>query len=217
MKFRPSSLMDSRYGALTVLALLLACASCLAAQWQSPGDLAVGKVLVAARDLPDPVFAKSVVLLVHYDKTGTLGLMLNHRTHVPISSALSSIKDAAGHSDPIFLGGPVEMGTVLALMRAPAKPDGADAVLGHTYFISTKTGLVKALQGASKPSDLRIYLGYCGWAPQQLETEVSEGRWYIFDGSDAVAFDAKPDTLWTRLIAKTEGRLALFIPALPGR
>jgi putative transcriptional regulator len=209
--------MNSRSRALAFLAFLLAGAACLAAPSQSSDDLAVGKVLVAARDLPDPVFAKSVILLVHYDKTGGLGLMVNHRTRLPISQALSQLKDAAGHSDPVFAGGPVEMNTVFALLRAPAKPDGAVTVLEHTYFISTKTTLAKALQKSSNSSDLRIYLGYCGWAPQQLETEVSEGRWYIFDGSEALAFDAKPETLWTRLIAKTEGLLAQLTLASPGR
>ena len=58
----------------------------------------MGKVLVAARGLPDPVFAQSVVLLVHYDKTGALGLMVNHRTHVPISRALSELKEASPRS-----------------------------------------------------------------------------------------------------------------------
>lgn len=209
--------MKSGFRALAqLLAFLLAGACCLTAQTKNPNDLAVGKLLVAVRGLPGPVFAKSVILLVHYDKRGALGLMVNHPTRVPISRALSELKDAAGHSDPVFVGGPVEINTAFALMRGSAKPDWADAVLGHTYLISTKAGLVKELDRTSNSSDFRIYLGYCGWAPHQLETEVSEGRWYIFDGSGALAFDAKPGTLWTRLIAKTNWRLALLTLALPG-
>lgn len=195
---------------VALLIFLLAGASCLAAQSQSPADLAVGKVLVAASGMPDPVFAQSVILLVHYDKSGSLGLMVNHRTRLPISQVLSQIKAAAKRSDPVFAGGPVEMATVFALVRTAAKPAGADPVLGQTYFISSKMGLVKALGKASKSSDFRVYLGYCGWAPQQLESEVSAGRWYIFEGTAALAFDAEPDTLWTRMIAQAEGRLALL-------
>jgi putative transcriptional regulator len=214
MELRSISFTNLRIRALAFLLFLLVGASCLPAQSQSPDDLAVGKVLVAARDLPDPVFGESVILLVHYDKTGALGLMVNHRTRIPISQALSGLKEAARHSDPVFVGGPVDLSAVFALLRAPAKPDGAGVVLGHTYFISTKPGLLRALAKSSNPSDFRVYLGYCGWAPQQLEAEVSQGRWYIFDGSEGLAFDAKPKTLWTRLIARTEGRLALL--TLPG-
>ena len=188
-------------------ALLLAGACSLAAQSKNPDDLAVGKMLVATRHGTDGMFAKSVILLVRYDKTGALGLMVNHRTTMPISQALSELKVAEGHSDPVFVGGPVELGTVFALARAVRKPDGASAVAGDIYFISSKTGLEKELSEASNPSGLRIYVGYCGWGPQQLEHEVLRGSWYIFSGSQDFAFDAKPSTLWSRLISKTERQL----------
>jgi putative transcriptional regulator len=185
-------------------ALLLASACCLAAQSESPEDLAAGKILVAPRDLPDPLFANSVILVVRYSKTGALGLRLDRRTTVPISRVLSEVKGAAGHSDPVFVGGPVELDTVSALARAPRKPEGATEVFGDIYFIANKTALEKALGGASNPSGLRIYIGYCGWGPQQLENEVNNGSWYIFSRSEDLAFDAKPDTLWSRLIGKAE-------------
>ena len=69
-------------------ALLFASACCLAAQSKNPEDLAVGKMLVATRHGTDSLFAKSVILLVRYDHTGALGLMVNRRTTIPISRAL---------------------------------------------------------------------------------------------------------------------------------
>jgi putative transcriptional regulator len=203
-------------GLLRFLFLLLAGACCLAAQSKNPADLAAGKILVTPRDSPDPVFAQSVVLLVRYNATGALGLMVNRRTTVPISRALSEVEGAAGHSDPVFVGGPVELDTVFALARTPRKPEGATVVVGDIYFISTKTALEKALGSASNPSGLRIYLGYCGWSPRQLDNEVREGRWYIFNRGEVLAFDAKPATLWTRLIGQAEERLVLRVPSGTG-
>lgn len=197
--------------------LLLAGVTCLAAQTKNPADLAPGKILVATRHGTDGLFAKSVILLVRYDRTGALGLMVNRRTKMPISRALSELKVAEGHSDPIFVGGPVELGTVFALAHAKSKPEGASTVLGDIYFISTKTGLENALEGASDPTDLRIYVGYCGWAPNQLEQEVLRGSWYIFSRSEDVAFDAKPATLWSRLISKTERQFVRLSPTPPPR
>jgi putative transcriptional regulator len=192
---------------LQFCAVLLAGACSLAAQSKNPDDLAVGKMLVATRHGTDGLFEKSVILLVRYGKTGALGLMVNHRTTMPISQALSELKVAKGLSDPIFVGGPVELGTVFALARVVRQPEGASAVAGDIYFISSKTGLEKAISEASNPSGLRIYVGYCGWGPQQLEHEVLRGSWYIFSGTQDLAFDAKPATLWSRLISKTERQL----------
>ncbi|HEV2387389.1 MAG TPA: YqgE/AlgH family protein [Candidatus Acidoferrales bacterium] len=198
-------------------ALLLAGAGCLAAQSTRPDDLAVGRILVSPRGSADPLFAESVILLVRYGETGALGLMVNRRTKVPISRALSEIEGAARHSDPVFVGGPVELGTVFALARDLRRPEGATEVIGNVYFIAPRTALEKELGGASNPNALRIYLGYCGWGPHQLEAEVRDGRWYIFNRGDALTFDAKPATLWSRLIVKTEERIARLGSGLPTR
>jgi putative transcriptional regulator len=196
---------------------LLVSACCLAAQSKRPEDLEAGKILVANPDLPDPVFAKSVILLVRYNQTGALGLMVNHQTKVPISRALAKLEGAAGHSEPVFLGGPVELDTVFALARAPHKPDGATEVFGDLYFIDRKSALEKALGGSSNPNGLRIYIGYCGWSPRQLENEVRLGSWYIFNRNAALAFDAKPETLWSRLVGRAEQQIVRLGFAVPAR
>src|ERR1700677_3003594 len=99
-------------------------------------DLAVGRLLVASRDLGDPNFAKTVILLVHYDEDkGAVGLVLNKRTDVPISRVFHDLKEASGRSDPVYIGGPVELSSVLALLKSPAKPEGADKVFGDVYLI----------------------------------------------------------------------------------
>jgi putative transcriptional regulator len=193
---------------LLFFVFLLAGARGLAAQSKNPQDLAPGRILVARRSLTDPLFVKSVILLVLYGKSGALGLMVNRQTTVPISRALSGLKAAAGQSDPVFVGGPVELDSVFALTRAPRKPGGARGVAGDIYFVETKTALEHALGHAANPGTLRIYLGYCGWAPHQLENEVLSGAWYIFNGSQDLAFDAKPATLWSRLIVRAHEHLA---------
>jgi putative transcriptional regulator len=189
---------------LQLLAILLVGVCSLAAQSKRAVDLAAGKVLVAPRGSRDPLFARSVVLLVRFDRTGALGLMLNRRTKVPISHALPKVKGATSDSHPVFVGGPVDPGTVFALARAPSKPKGTTEVFGDIYLIQTRTALEKALGEDSTASGLRIYVGYCGWGPQQLQNEVREGRWYIFSRSEDLAFDGKPASLWQRLIDKAD-------------
>jgi putative transcriptional regulator len=191
--------------------LLVVCACCLPslpAQSKRAEDLAVGKILVTPHDAPDPLFAESVIVLVQYSSAGALGLMINKRTTVPISRALEGVAGASKHSDPVFVGGPVQLDTLFALARAAVRPEGAAEVFGNIHFISTKAALEKALAGASNPGALRVYAGYCGWGPHQLENEMRLGGWYIFDRSEDLTFDANPATLWTRLEKKTPGMLA---------
>src|SRR5579863_2913683 len=96
-------------------------AGALAAQSQKPEDLAPGKILVTPRKSPDPLFAESVILLVQYDETSALGLMLNTPTNIHISEALAELKGAKKSPDFVYLGGPVEPEGVMALLRGPAK------------------------------------------------------------------------------------------------
>lgn len=178
----------------------------LAAQPARVEDLGIGKLLVTPRDAPDPSFADSVILLVRYDRGGTLGLMLNRRSKVPLSRALRDSKAASGRADPIYIGGPVDLMNVLALVRANAMPEGAPHVVGKVYLASTRAVIEKTLQ--SVPEGVRVYLGYCGWAPGQLENETSHGMWHVFPGSTDAAFDSDPDTLWSRLDARAGQNIA---------
>ena len=200
------------------LAAAVVCACLpLGAQATRVQDLGIGKLLVAPRDTRDPAFAESVILLVRYDREGTLGLMLNRRTRIPLSQALRDSKGASGRADPVYMGGPVDLESVLGLLQANMMPEGAAHVVGKVYLVSTQTSLEKALlagapekpaPGQSDPGALRVYLGYCGWGPGQLENEAGHGLWHVFPGSADVVFDSEPGSLWSRLVARAEQNIA---------
>jgi putative transcriptional regulator len=179
-----------------------------AGQSTSLDDLGVGKLLVSSRGLGDPNFAESVVLLIQYDQHGTVGLMINRRTTVPMSKVLQDVNTGKRGSDPLYVGGPVELNTVLGLLRSQKKPDDATSVFGDVYVVSSKPPLEKALAASSGPGDLRVFLGYCGWSAGQLENEVRLGGWWIFDANSGVVFDPNPDSMWSRFIGRTEMEVA---------
>jgi putative transcriptional regulator len=66
----------------------------------------------------------------------------------------------------------------------------------------------KTLQSSPGPENFRLYAGYAGWAPDQLEEEVDVGAWHIFPGDANIVFDADPDSLWMRMIKKSETEIA---------
>jgi putative transcriptional regulator len=178
------------------------------AQSMRPADLGAGKLLVASRDLPDPNFAKTVVLLVQYDEDGVVGLILNRRSKVPISRVLDEVAGAKERPDPVYAGGPVGRTEVLALVRSRRPSGDARHVFGDLFLVSSREGLEKTFASATESSVVHVYLGYSGWTAPQLEHELDLGAWYIFQGSATAVFDSDPDSLWPRLIRDTELRIA---------
>lgn len=191
-----------------MLAAGLCLPAAIPAQSMRVADLAVGKLLVAPRDSPDPNFAKTVVLLVEIGQEGTVGLILNRRTSVPVSRVFERVKGAGSRTDPVYVGGPVDLESVLALLKSSTPPGDARQVLRSVYLVATRALLEKTMASAVGPGEFHAYLGYCGWDKGQLEAEVKLKGWYIFDGDPAMVFDSDPASLWSRLIARTEQNFA---------
>jgi len=195
--------------------LLLAASLIVLAQSSDEVDkLAPGRFLVASRDLGDPNFAQAVILIVQYgDEHGAMGLIVNRRTDVPISRVLNDLKEAQSRTDPIYVGGPVELNSVLALVRSTSRLDGAKRVFGDVYMLSSKELLQKILASRTDADTFHAFLGYAGWEPGQLENEVESGAWHVVPAEAAEVFHSDPDSVWPRLIRRTETQIA----KVPGR
>jgi putative transcriptional regulator len=212
------------------LAVVGALASCICAaalsghggQYRMPEDLSTGRILLANEKLTDPNFRESVILIVQYDSDdGTLGLVLNRRSDVPLARVFPDIKGAK--TDRVYLGGPVGTTMAQALLRLPGKTDRASHVAGDVYATGSKELIEKSVASHAEPSKFRLYLGYAGWAPGQLEAELKAGAWSVINGGPSIVFDEHPDSLWPRLIreshmqiAKLTGRVS-FARAISGK
>ncbi|HLK48668.1 MAG TPA: YqgE/AlgH family protein [Bryobacteraceae bacterium] len=183
----------------------------LPAQSTRAADLATGKVLVMQQNSADPNFAESVILLIHYDKDGVLGLRLNQPSAVPLSR-LKDLQGARNRPDRVYVGGPVELETVTALVRSPNAPPDAMHVAPDLYAVQTLRGIEAALNETKNENGLRVYLGYSGWVMPQLQNEVNFGSWFIFEHGERYVFDREPRTLWKRLLDRTGAQFA-FAPA----
>lgn len=159
--------------------------------------LAPGVILVADKDLQDPNFAKTVVVIADYSDEGTLGLVINRRTDVSLSEVLDKWKEASGVKDPIFVGGPVGRTGMFALIRSKTLPQGAKHVLDDIHLVIDRAALAPHLSDG--PARVRVYAGYTGWGPDQLESEIADGGWHVMRADPKTVFDEDPDTLWVRL------------------
>jgi putative AlgH/UPF0301 family transcriptional regulator len=170
-------------------------------------------LLVASRDLGDPNFAHTVVLLIHYDAQGVVGLVLNRRTDIPLSRALDGVKAAKDRSDRVFLGGPVETPALFALLQSKTKLEGAEQIFSGVYLISAKPLFEQTISARPDPKVFHVYMGYAGWTREQLQMEVQLGAWYIFPSDASTVFNSDPDSLWFQMIRKTELKFTKSEPA----
>jgi putative transcriptional regulator len=177
-------------------------------------DPAEGRLLVATTVIDEPTFFRTVVLLLeHDDAVGTLGVVLNRPTDLPVGDAVPGWQDEVCAPGVLFTGGPVAEGSALAL--ATRRPD-LDEVPGLTGLFADLAMVDLAVEAARlRPSirDLRIYSGYAGWGPGQLRGELRSGAWWVFESVPADWFNSTPDRLWPEVLRRQGGRWRLWANA----
>ena len=177
-------------------------------------DPKAGRLLVATPMLGDPNFKRTVVLIVeHEDVQGTLGIVLNRPSAIGVGQVLEQWTELTTEPSVVFRGGPVAPNSALALALIPGKDepvgwralDGAPALarLGLLDLDTPPRLLAPAI------TSLRVYAGYAGWSPGQLEGEIEEGAWYVLPGEPTDAFLAEPERLWQEVLRRQGGEFAI--------
>ncbi len=203
-----------------IAALLAAAMACLAGPVGAAGaerraaptaDLAAGRLLVASRDLVDPNFRETVVLLLRHGPEGALGLIVNRPTELPLADLLPGLEGIEGRGDAVWEGGPVLRTAFLFLVRRAGgvrPPPELERVLGETSFGTREEDLGQLLAVGVAEKDLRVYAGHAGWAPGQLEGEIFTGGWSVVPATEELVFSPDPGRLWLDLQLAGEDRVA---------
>jgi putative transcriptional regulator len=186
-------------------ALLLALVGLLAPAWADAQQAlpANGLFLVAKPSLQDPNFARTVVLVTQTEDASTVGVVINRPTTLKLSQFLSEELPTGNYREPIFWGGPVMQQVLVALLRSAAAPAApAFHVLKDVYLTMHPDNIEKLLGDAG--ARYRIYAGFAGWAPRQLESEFMRDGWYILPADEATVFRDKPEDLWEELVERAK-------------
>ena len=172
-----------------------------------------GQLLVAGPTLLDPNFHRTVVLIVeHEDSGGAMGLILNRRSPIPAEQAIPELGDALEPDDRLWMGGPVQTTSVVVL--ADFEGSELDSMVVHRPLgLVLPDSDLEEVGGAVRRA--RAFLGYAGWAPGQLESELERGDWIIADFSPADAFTEEPDGLWAEVLGRKGGQYALLATMPP--
>jgi putative transcriptional regulator len=133
---------------------------------------AKGKLLVATELVRGDLFAQTVVLLLHYDENGAMGIVVNRPTEVEPEELLADVDAISAYSGTLYWGGPVQMNSLRALLRTDTPPRGAEAIVDSVHLVRIDDTL------KDKPADLaslRLFIGYAGWSAGQLDHEMARG------------------------------------------
>ncbi len=153
-------------------------------------------LLVARAELPDPNFADSVVLVMNHLADGPVGVIVNRPMPMVVAELFPDVKRFAQLRDKVYFGGPVDFGTVWFLFRAARPPAHAVQAFDGVY-LSGDRDLLLSLLGRDKPMEgLRIFIGHSGWAPGQLEGEISRGDWALRPAESDEVFNPKEEHPW---------------------
>jgi putative transcriptional regulator len=178
-------------------------------------DPAAGRLLVASPTLLDPNFVRTVVLLLDHDEEGTLGVVLNRPTTVPVASVLPGWADTVDDPPVLFDGGPVSGDSALAVACVPEAggedPVGFRRLFGPTGMVDLDTPLEVLAPAMTR---MRIFAGYAGWGGGQLDAELAEGSWYVVQAETADIFAESPADLWSHVLRRQRGPLA-WVATMP--
>jgi putative transcriptional regulator len=168
-----------------------------------------GRLLVAAPQIEEETFRRSVVLLLHHDEEGAQGVILNRPLEADIDAVLPGWKSVASTPKTVFQGGPVELNSAIGLVTVPGdepEPLGIKHLFGGLGLVDLDAppNLV-----APEVAGMRIFAGYAGWSGGQLEHEILRGDWYVVDSESRDAFSVAPERLWSDVLLRQKDSLKL--------
>lgn len=172
-------------------------------------DSHAGRLLVAAPALDDPNFERTVIFVLDHDEEGALGLVLNRASEVLVRDMVDRWTDLVADPPVIFGGGPVQPDAIVALGRSTVRvgPDGGALLDDQVRLVDL--GADPALE-AAELDRVRVFAGYAGWGPDQLEDEIVQGAWFPLDAQPEDVFTDDPDGLWHRVLGRQQDALRLL-------
>ena len=176
-------------------------------QFATVPDSLKGHLLIASPKLRDPNFFRSVVLLVQHDERGSLGLVLNRPMELTIREAWKQLSEMPCQVEGnLHKGGPCE-GVLMALHTDLEASDVE--VFDGVHFSTTKDAIEHLVSHTG--GSVRLFVGYAGWSPGQLENELTEGAWLTTPATTQYVFDASQGSWELLLRAIGRANLTQFI------
>lgn len=165
-----------------------------------------GRLLVANPNLPDPNFARTVVLMLEHGEEGAVGVVLNRPSQTPVEELIEPLGVLAAPPGLVHIGGPVSPSSAIcvALPNAGYQPlpdDGLVALFDGLVIVDLESDLGDL---KDRVAQVRLFAGYAGWGPGQVEDEIDAGGWYVVPSMPADSLSPDAESLW-RIVLRRQG------------
>lgn len=168
-------------------------------------------VLVARPELADPNFREAVVLVTHSPRGDTIGVVLNRPTAQRLADVAPEFPRADAYAPPLYRGGPVLPQVIVALFRSPTPPGAAAFQVARDVYLSLDPKIIDSLL-ENRESRYRLFAGFSGWAPGQLEAEIEQESWTVLPAAEELLFRSDTSGMWRELVEKRRSRRTLYSP-----
>jgi putative transcriptional regulator len=169
-----------------------------------------GQLLIAGPGLLDPNFWRTVVLVGEHSEEGALGVVLNRSSETPVLEALPELADLAEDIGAVHVGGPVQPSAVVVLADFVDTEAAESLVVDSVGFLPSEVepDAIGELRRA------RVYVGYAGWGPGQLDAELEDGSWIVEPALTDDVFTDDPEALWGEVLRRKGGPFSV-LAAMP--
>jgi putative transcriptional regulator len=170
-----------------------------------------GQLLIAGPSLVDPNFWRTVVLVGEHSEEGALGVVLNRPSETSVDEAVPELAELAGEMGAVHIGGPVQSSAVVVLADFANPEEAGSLVLDSIGFLSTEVDP----ESLGELRRARVYVGYAGWGPGQLDGELEEGSWIVEPARAEDVFTNAPDELWGAVLRRKGGPFSVLASMPP--
>jgi len=175
-----------------------------------------GQLLVAGPDLLDPNFRRSVILVGEHGEEGAMGVILNRPSPVSVAAAVPPLAELVEDDELVYVGGPVQPQAIVVLGDFGDIDQAAALVLGSIGFLPAE---IESASDVGSLERARVFAGYAGWGPGQLEEEIEGSSWIVGDAVAGDVFTDEPESLWSTVLRRKGGPFAVLalMPPDPSR
>jgi len=152
--------------------------------------------LIAMPNMVDPNFARTLTFICEHNDQGALGVVVNRPIEMNLHALLEQISIPPAGDDfkkvPVHFGGPVQVDRGFVL-HMPVGQWQSTLAIGTEIGLTTSKDILEAVARGAGPAQILVTLGYAGWAPGQLEQELSQNAWLTVQAKADVIFERPPE------------------------
>jgi putative transcriptional regulator len=186
------------FARLLIAALLLLSAGVASAQRQEEAI-----ILIAHPAFRDLEYRQTVLIAAPAPNGGHIGVILNRPTRRSLGSLFPEHEPSKKVVDPVYYGGPFSRGALVALVRADHNPGAGSVLVMQNLYMSFRANTIDHVIETT-PNDARYFVGYVGWRPGELRSEIDRGLWSVLDADVDTVFRKDTEGLWEELLQQTK-------------